>query len=135
MHTLKLHMYLVFDTISGNIPCTCFASSAGEACRQFIKFLPADRFDDYQIYCVGDYELETPPVKKDVDVNHRLSVGKEVTLFMYPEIEWIPIPWSSWRRPESEAELLAPLGLSPGETANIVASKQAQLNHDSSLRA
>lgn len=131
MHTLKLHMYLVFDTISGNIPCTCFASSAGEACRNFIKFLPADRFDDYQIYCVGDYTLNIP---SKAHVDYRLSPGQEVSLSMYPEKDWIPFPWSSWRRPESEAELLAPLGLTPDETAAIVAQKQVDIVKNSSRK-
>lgn len=131
MHTVKLNFYTVFDKISGNFISFTLANCDGSASRYFIKLLPVDRFDDYQIYRCGKYELSAPPS----DVNQVMKLIDNVTLSVFPEGDWIPVSWSSWRKPENEAELLAPLGLSPDETAQIVAAKQSSMNRDSSLRA
>lgn len=131
MHTVKLNFYTVFDKISGNFIAFTIANCDGAASRYFIRLLPVDRFDDYEIYRCGEYKLSAPPS----DVNQEMELGDNVTLSMFPESHWVFVPWSAWRRPETKAELLAPLGLSPDETAQIVATKQSEMNRDSSLRA
>lgn len=132
MHTCKLGVYAVYDRVSGFLSCFTCAASAGLACREVLKVLPAVRFDDYQLYLIGDYVLNAPPVKGDTQAY--LTLGKEVKVNFYPVSKWKPVKWSSWRAPENEAELLAPLGLSKTEVENIVASKQHQLNLATSPR-
>lgn len=124
MHEVNQHFYAVFDKIAGTVSHVCCCPSSGEACRKIIATLPALNFGDYQMYCIGDYQLKAPPV----GITSELYLGKDVVIKFYSTDEWIPVPWSSWRMPESQADLLAPLGLSSDETKAIVDAKLASLN-------
>lgn len=124
MHEVNQYFYAVFDKIAGTVSHMCCCSSSGEACRKIIATLPALNFYDYQIYCIGEYCLKAPPV----GITSELYLGKDVEVRFYPQHKWKLVPWSDWRRPESEAELLAPLGVSADEAKAIVEARFASLN-------
>lgn len=124
MHEVNQHFYAVFDKIAGTISHMCCCPSSGEACRKIIATLPALNFDDYQVFCIGDYQLKAP----SVEVTSELCLGKDVVTNFYPQDQWKIVPWSSWRMPESQADLLAPLGVSADEAKAIVDAKLASLN-------
>lgn len=133
MHTAHLRIFCVYDKISGFIPMFFTASSASEACRKAISSLPALRFDDYQLYSCGSYDLFAPPVDSKKPFKP-LVLGRDVKVQFLSTGSWIPVSWSDWRAPESKADLLAPLGLTTSEMETICKDKISDLNLDSSAR-
>lgn len=110
-NTFSFGLYCVLDNISGNVSHFNMSATDGLACRKVIGTLKCLTFEDYTLYQIGFVQLSHQHVH---DKDYRFELGKDVQihLFRRPKI----VEWSSWRVPESPAQVIAPLGLSLEET-------------------
>ena len=107
-------LYCLYDKVSGRYTHFMLASCDGMYVRELIAHRIAFplNFRDTVPMCFGELKF------KDGDF---VLNGKK--LFLQS------VSWDSWKAPESTAELLAPLGLPPEETARIAREKiEKQIN-------
>lgn len=104
-------LYGVFDTVSGHFIQFGVFENDGLAVRSFLLTFRVP-LKDCEVYCFGDYKtsLSHPPYSlKDC----------EFKFLRKPRL----VSWDSYKFPETVAEALAPLKLSPDEIAEISKSK------------
>lgn len=93
------YLYCLYDKVAKRYSHFMVADSDGMYVREMVAHRVAFpmHFDDFTPLCLGDLDDHFDDVR-DVD-------------------------WSCWRYPDTEDDLLAPLGLSPDEKKEIVANR------------
>lgn len=125
MHECTSFLYCVFDRISGELSHFNLSENDGVACRKVISTL-RKHFDDCQLLCLGEVSKRFDAIEYATQ-QEKLSYRDVVHKFdLYPAVR--VVAWTSWKAPETEAEALAPLGLSNDEVRQIVEQKQKQMN-------
>ena len=111
--TTKESLYAVFDKLSGHITQFFTRSSDAIAVRDII-FTLRYPLKDTVLLKFGDYEITVPasdPVQNVLDCFSKFEWNLKI------------VPWDSYKLPETTAEALAPLGLSPEEVKKISEEK------------
>lgn len=108
-------VYAVYDKVSGSFPLIFQSQSDGLACRSALSTM---RFPirDTSLYHLGDiYVIIDDLSSVNIDFDSSVTV------------DWLNVPrlvdWTSYKFPETPAEALAPLGLSPEEVVEISKAK------------
>lgn len=131
MHVVDTNVYAVFDRVSGVLNPIFCATNDGVAVRYVLQNV-AKYPKDLQILCIGSVHQEFPPVPlaEHQEVCLDFSDTSYFDFFELPRV----VSFDAWRIPESKAEVLAPLGLSPDEVKEIVDNKIESMNMDTSVR-
>ena len=111
--TTKESLYAVFDKLSGHITQFFTRSSDAIAVRDVIYTLRYPLKDTVLLKIV-DYVLTVPASEPVDDV---------LDCFDFAVLNPKVVPWDSYKVPETIAEALAPLGLSPEEVKKISEEK------------
>lgn len=120
VNTQRLGLYGVWDCVARRLKCLHLATSDGLAVRNIIRGYgyEGENFQTSKVLYFGDFVFEIDPSSPVEDFFDVLSSESSVT-FSSATV----VPWTAWRDIENKAELLAPLGLSADETAEIVREK------------
>lgn len=120
MTTEHFSLYGVWDCVARRLSCLHLAVTDGLAVRNIIRGYgyKGEDFARSQVLCFGELIFDVDPVVDVEDFASSFSTESSVDFSSYRVV-----PWTAWRDVESKAELLAPLGLSAGETAEIVRQK------------
>lgn len=99
---VRYYLYCLKDKVSGRYSHFMLAENDSVYIREMVAHRVAFpmNFDDFDPLCLGEFDI--------FDFDSRL------------------VDWKSWRAPESEAELLAPLGCTSDEISAIIARKQQE---------
>lgn len=100
-------LYCLYDKVADRFSHFMLASSDGMYVRELVAHRIAFplNFRDTEVYCLGTVNID------DLITIDGKVLGKR------------KVSWDAWKAPENTAELLAPLGLSPEETARISREK------------
>lgn len=124
MHYIKVYMYAQFDRLTGSLKYCHYAPCDSQAVLNLIHFtsVPLTQSD---LLRLGELETMLPPIKPDdKDISLNFNDVLEFTWYKKP----LKVNWNCVTLPETEADALAPLGLSVEETAQIVREQQEKLN-------
>lgn len=99
---VRYSLYCLRDKVSGNFSHFMLAENDSVYVRELVAHRVAFpmNFDDFEPLCLMEFDI------MDFDIR--------------------PVDWTAWRAPESEAELLAPLGCTADEISAIIARKQQE---------
>lgn len=100
-------LYCLYDKVADRFSHFMLASSDGMYVRELVAHRIAFplNFRDTEVYCLGEFKHD-----------ERYTLDSNIIGLRH-------ISWDAWKAPENTAELLAPLGLSPEETARISREK------------
>lgn len=111
--TTKESLYGVFDKLSGHVTQFFTRSSDAIAVRDII-FTLRYPLKDTVLLKFGDFETSIPadsPIENVLDCFTKSDWNLKI------------VPWDTYKLPETTAEALAPLGLSPDEVKKISEEK------------
>lgn len=108
------YMYTVFDTISGRFHADCVCANDTLAVRETLSTLRVP-LKDSELYCIGEVQYDFKTEDKELVFGHHVKLTP-----MTPR----KVPWSCYKFPETLADSLAPLGLSPDEVKVVVSRSQ-----------
>lgn len=109
----KQNFYLVYDKVSCSFDHGFSSASDFLAVRSVLSTLDVP-IKDSILFCIGSFKADFDPETLEIDFEC-------VTLSMLDF--WRVVPWSSYKFPETPADALAPLGLSPDEVKAIANRK------------
>lgn len=108
---LKQKLYCVLDTLSGALHHFTVQTSDSLAVRSVLLSLTCPLRDN-KIYCLCD-----------VDSDLSSSSELDISCINFGAITPRLVSWDSYKLPETRAEAIAPLGLSPDEVSQITRDK------------
>lgn len=115
--TTKENLYCVFDKLSGHITQFFTRSSDAIAVRDVI-FTLSYPLKDSTLLKFGSFECTVPAGE---------IVANALDCFSNCNWNLQIVPWDSYKLPETKAEALAPLGLSPDEVKKLSEKKISEI--------
>lgn len=113
----KQNFYLVYDKVLCSFSHGFSCASDSIAVRSVLSTLRVP-IKDSILFCIGSFKADFNP--------EIVEIGFECVTYSMLD-SWRVVPWSSYKFPESPAEALAPLGLSPDEVKDIANRKIADI--------